>query len=579
MTRTNRREFMITSARCLAGAALAQAGLRLSGCTSEGGSEGEPKRITLTVQWLETTLDGTRVRLRTYDGIAPGPLLELRAGEALELTVVNELTPYDSSDWNGDHNVPHRLNSTNLHLHGLEIIPHLFDPVGTSDPEADMIAIAPGKSFTYHFDLPRDQPCGLYWYHPHLHGSTAVQAVSGMAGPIIVRGAVDDVPEIAAAREELLVVNDIGLFPSEDDAELWTYEPVQNAVWDTLSSQVYAGGPIEGTPSTTLQGGFSTGDYKLRYYLVNGAPFFKEEHNDAAQEQNDPIPTQLDPPEIQLAPGEVVRIRMLNACSDLLMPMHVEGHPVHLIALDGVNFVEPRTITTEDQATWDGVTTYAPDARSLVLAPANRAEFLIKGAAEGSYDIVQLAADGAQFLVSARKVLARLVVKGDPVDMELPRKLPAPGRETNLFVPGVKIAERREITFSMRTPGMAEPVENAVIGLDFMINGELYDIARIDQTAALDTVDEWTIAVPDSHHGGFEGHPFHIHVNSFEVGSIGGLPQPAGTVMDTIWVAAASEVVFRIKYKQWTGKTVYHCHILPHEDTGMMQNLMLTKRA
>ena len=105
-----------------------------------------PERFyDLTAQWTETTLDGTRVRLRSYNGEIPGPLLETRPGETLRIRVRNQLTPYDSSAWNGDHNVPHMLNTTNLHLHGLEIMPHLFQPVGTSDPTAEMIAIRPGE--------------------------------------------------------------------------------------------------------------------------------------------------------------------------------------------------------------------------------------------------------------------------------------------------------------------------------------------------------------------------------------------------------------------------------------------------
>jgi len=59
-----------------------------------------------------------------------------------------ERTPYETTAWNHDHNVPHALNTTNLHLHGMDVISHLFDPVGTSDPKASMIAFEPGFIFT-----------------------------------------------------------------------------------------------------------------------------------------------------------------------------------------------------------------------------------------------------------------------------------------------------------------------------------------------------------------------------------------------------------------------------------------------
>jgi suppressor of ftsI len=245
------------------------------------------REIDLECRWIETTLDGKHVKLRSYNGQVPGTLLEMRPGETVRIRLRNALTPYSSKLWTGNHNVPHRLDSTNLHLHGMDVVPHLFEPVGTTNPLASMIAIGPGQRKDYVFELPADHAPGFYWYHPHLHGSTAVQAVSGMAGGIVVRGAIDEVPAIKAAREVLLVVSDIGLFPSETVPDLWVYEPVQNSIWNTLKSAVFrlnqSTGQME--PDTKLKGGFTTGDYKLRYFLINGRPFFKEEHNDGKPQQ------------------------------------------------------------------------------------------------------------------------------------------------------------------------------------------------------------------------------------------------------------------------------------------------------
>ncbi len=108
-----------------------------------------------------------------------------------------------------------------------------------------------------------------------------------------------------------------------------------------------------------------------------------------------------------------------------------------------------------------------------------------------------------------------------------------------------------------------------------MINGVLYDEGTVAQDVALGEAEEWILKVADMDHGGTEGHPFHIHVNHFEVIAIDGVSQPPGTIQDTIWIPKASEVVIRMKYKDFKGKAVYHCHILPHEDTGMMQNFMI----
>ncbi len=297
-----------------------------------------------------------------------------------------------------------------------------------------------------------------------------------MAGGLVVRGPIDEVPEIQAAREIFLVMNDIGLFPSEDDPDVYTYAPIQNSVWNTLANQVERWNPAsqQMEPAPDLNGGFTTGDYKLRYYLVNGQPFFKEEHNfepttadytpppdcpALTSNQQDPIGTQLPVPRFTLQPGEVVRFRMLNANSDDLMPVVVEGHELHLLALDGVNFPAPRKIDVKP------VTGKFGDEQ-LLLAPANRAEFLIQAGEPGLYEIVQLE-QCAQFLRSVRRIIAEIEVKGDPIEppMALPTELPVPSRHYPLIDP-TDVKRRRNIVFSMAFPGLLNPI----VGLDFMIN-------------------------------------------------------------------------------------------------------------
>ena len=340
MTEITRREIVAGTAALALTTASSSALAQQAAKTAPGPKEND---IQLECAFKDTTIDGTKVRLRAYNDQIPGPLMKIFPGQRVRVTLKNSLPPYDSSAWSGDHNVPHRLGSTNLHVHGLNVIPHLFEPIGTSDPKAPMIEIPPGGSKQYVFDIPADHPPGLNWYHPHHHGSTAVQAVTGMAGGIVVYGAIDEVPAIKAAKEYFIVMQDIGLFPSEDDPNIWTYLPKQNAIWQTFGNNVTIYDPkTQKDVPTGLQGGFTTGDYKLRYYLTNGAAFFKETHN--PNDPTNPTPAQLKPPRFTLAPGEVARFRMLNGCSDNYMPIAVEGHEMHLLALDGVNFPNVRVL-------------------------------------------------------------------------------------------------------------------------------------------------------------------------------------------------------------------------------------------
>jgi FtsP/CotA-like multicopper oxidase with cupredoxin domain len=89
--------------------------------------------LTLEAKWKIMTIDGLKVKVRAYNDQIPGPTITTKAGVTLNVRVKNSLTPYDSKDWGGDMNVPHMLGHTNLHLHGLDIAPHIFEPLGTSD--------------------------------------------------------------------------------------------------------------------------------------------------------------------------------------------------------------------------------------------------------------------------------------------------------------------------------------------------------------------------------------------------------------------------------------------------------------
>lgn len=563
MKKFSRREIVAGSAAAAAAGAAAHPAL------ARDAAEPHPKEnlVTLECKFKDVQFDNTKMRLRAYNDQIPGPPMTVYPGQRLRITLKNSLPFYDSSGWPGDHNIPHHLGSTNLHLHGMNVIPHLFEPIGTSDPRAPMIEIAPGGNKDYVFDIPRDHPPGLNWYHPHHHGSTAVQAVSGMAGGIIVKGAIDEVPEIKAAKDYMLVIQDIGLFPSEDRPDVWTYLPKQNAIWQTFGGNVTIYNPATGkNDPTTLKGGFTTGDYALRYYLLNGTPFFKEVHNPDPNKATEPVPTQLAPPRFKLAPGEVVRFRMLNACSDNYMPIAIEGHEMYLLALDGVNFPKVRPIAPTP------INIDPANEGQIQLAPANRAEFLIKGSAKpGIYKIVQLQ-QSQQFLLSAQKTIAEIEISGAPVKMALPTALPIPTREYPLIKPS-EIKRLQVIYFADQFPG----TQNPYVGIDFLLNGQQYDTTQVNYLGDLGTAEEWHLVVGDSQHGGTEGHPFHVHVNSFEVISVNGKMLEPGTIKDTVWIPAESTVVIRMRFKEFFGKTVFHCHILPHEDTGMMQNLLIKR--
>jgi len=99
----------------------------------------------------------------------------------------------------------------------------------------------------------------------------------------------------------------------------------------------------------------------------------------------------------------------------------------------------------------------------------------------------------------------------------------------------------------------------------------------------LNTVEEWTLQNSTT-----DDHPFHIHVNDFQVMSVNGKPYHATGLQDVVTIPKQykdssgaivnGEVVIRQRYTDFTGWFVYHCHILQHEDLGMMATIQVRAR-
>ena len=153
--------------------------------------------------------------------------------------------------------------------------------------------------------------------------------------------------------------------------------------------------------------------------------------------------------------------------------------------------------------------------------------------------------------------LATLVSEGTPMpSVALPTTF-APTEDLSR----ARVARRRTVVFS----------ENAA-GTVFYINGKIFDEKRVDMRAKLGTVEEWTIR-NDSN----EEHSFHTHTNDFQLMSINGRPHHAHGWQDIASVPAKGTMVIRIRFATYTGKTVFHCHILNHEDGGMMAVLQIVR--
>lgn len=101
--------------------------------------------------------------------------------------------------------------------------------------------------------------------------------------------------------------------------------------------------------------------------------------------------------------------------------------------------------------------------------------------------------------------------------------------------------------------------------MSFTIDGRSFDPERVDVAASLDTVEEWTVTNSTA-----MSHPFHLHVWPFQVvAASDGRRLPTGW-KDVVDVPAGGSITLRVAFRDFVGRAVYHCHILDHEDLGMM---------
>lgn len=492
---------------------------------------------TLTVKYTkrsEVSLGGCRLHLRSYNGRLFGPTLRLKPRDDLNLTLRNRL-PVPSADeveeqfqqeFTNAHIVhrPVPFNTTNVHYHGMHVSPR-----GNSDNV--LLEIEPQTTFDYEVDVPKDQPPGTYWYHAHAHGSTAVQVASGMAGALIVD---DDPREIPAALRAANRHEKIMLF--------------QSILYDT-------NGELETIES--LFGGSQKGDD-----CVTGGPKCKWPGSQRRMTVNGQIV-----PEIHMRPGEVQRWRMIDATFSEILDIQLEGHELHEIALDG-NYL-------------GRVDTWGPD-QTIHMGPGYRSDVLVKASATpGTYDLVDMESSKDESLRDVAEdsnVLARIVISGDPMDMRLPND-----DDMAPFAPFPQLENISEEVTGVETVVFKLGHDaKATDRFYFTVNYAAFDPDNV-RTVFKNNIDEWRLGTVGDDDGfptpgptpspaplGPLPHVFHIHVNPFQVVRKDPDGNDEAVWKDTLIVDGPPVSVYT-KYTDFTGKIVIHCHLLDHEDLGMME--------
>jgi FtsP/CotA-like multicopper oxidase with cupredoxin domain len=232
-----------------------------------------------------------------------------------------------------------------------------------------------------------------------------------------------------------------------------------------------------------------------------------------------------------IAPGEVQLWRLANIGADIWYNLQLEGEQFTVIGEDG-------------NPVWDVWT-----ADKLLLPPGKRFDVLVTGPDAGEYTLKTLKYDQGDDTYPETDLLT-LQSTGAAVQTPAMPTAVAPRDE----IAESDIVQKRTFTFS----------ENEKTN-QFFINKKEFDPNRVDVQPKLGTAEEWTLRNTSD-----EQHPFHIHINDFQVISIGGKPYDSHGVQDTVPLLPHQDVVMRTRFTDFTGKYVFHCHILNHEDNGMM---------
>ena len=238
-------------------------------------------------------------------------------------------------------------------------------------------------------------------------------------------------------------------------------------------------------------------------------------------------------PQIVSTPGAIELWRLANISADIFYDVELEGNPFYVIGEDG----------NAPGKMWL--------ASHLVLPPGKRYDVLAQFGPPGTYALKTLrysTGPGGDEYPEAR--LATLTVAGNPVKGQkslAKQALGASGLPNPTLPPKEKVLTENEQTG------------------EFMINGKTFDENRVDDYVPLNAVQDWTFYNKTD-----EQHPIHIHQDDFWVVARNGEPLTPKGQQDTMIVKPGEKLTARIPFYDFSGKFVYHCHILNHEDHGMM---------
>jgi bilirubin oxidase len=239
-------------------------------------------------------------------------------------------------------------------------------------------------------------------------------------------------------------------------------------------------------------------------------------------------------PAVRIRSGEVQRWRIVNASAARVYRLHVPGHTLLHVGSDGGLFEHPVEVS------------------ELLLANGERAEVLVRGTAGPGTTTVLQSLPYDRYIPQTR-----------PPDWEQPRELLTLQYDVSSPVSAPDLPARLRSVPALDTA--AAGVTRTLVLSQGMINGRLMDPARVDIEASLGATEIWEV----ENVVGMD-HPFHLHGFQFQLLDVNGQPVAQRSWKDTVNVPKHGRARFIVRFDDYPGKWMFHCHILDHEDHGMM---------
>eukprot|EP00425_Heterocapsa_triquetra_P041637 CAMPEP_0195065762 /NCGR_PEP_ID=MMETSP0448-20130528/11314_1 /TAXON_ID=66468 /ORGANISM="Heterocapsa triquestra, Strain CCMP 448" /LENGTH=922 /DNA_ID=CAMNT_0040096907 /DNA_START=58 /DNA_END=2826 /DNA_ORIENTATION=- len=512
----------------------------------------------------------------------------------------------------------------NLHLHGMEVVPHIFDPMGTSKPEADWISIQPNRKYgqqcyCYKFHLDEHHGMGTYLYHTHRHGTTSMTTWGGMFGVLLTdTDTIEGIRHLPAEyKEKSLMQNVVSLakhykIPFEND-DLQPFV-IWNTKWrfkglfpnnERMASNPY----LHQADKANI---VNMGRVELNNYLPNAMPSTAMAPYLVNNEFR---------PTFMAQAGHLTWLKVVCVSTEWMCGIQfyyeesLDIVPFNVVAGDGITWEKPVYMAANAKlpTVVNGMSLFKVAEAYRIYGGGNREDLLIQFPHAGRVVAFQTSFGGQN-----SQLLGYLNVTYDD-KMKCGKDLKHPCKEKDISefeLKGARPSRLNDKTSFYKNMTFAQELDRSKLpyvqwGISdreqHAATFQMFDVHRVNMILYGGKCSEWDICSRNP-----INHPYHIHVNPFQIldiyeahfpGVISCIP-----AVQKILKGSVGEPLFRFQYGEWRdtafvppcgclrlkqcfvagapkakggkavifeGKFVFHCHFLTHEDTGLIHNVMI----